>query len=167
MLKVISAAILFAVLAGCAQTAVRLNERIKESGLGFRSDLGEHFAGLIGRDYQWRLAEESAELEARCAELGAGTDERSLPTCVTILAGTPNAISYDDNLLPLDPRKWWFPDDYINNEWRAFQSYRARFVKKSKDAEIYRDRMQAFLVRQYELLAEREKMGPVLPATVE
>ena len=149
------------IITACQQTALRSDEKIRETGLEVREDGGEHSGGLVGRNFEWRMEKELAELQRRCAEIGIGAAEDAAEQCVAIIGGTPNAMSLDDYLLPEDPRKWFFAGDYVNNRWRRFLAYRANFVKKSYDAAEYRDIMQEFLRHQYQLIEEREALGDV------
>ncbi|MDP6351464.1 MAG: hypothetical protein QF827_04450 [Alphaproteobacteria bacterium] len=149
------------VIGACSQTAERSHQQFKSAGATFRADLGEHSAGLLGRDYTWRMEKELAEIQQRCAEIGIGSAEDAFAHCLAILGGTSDAKPIEAYLKAPDPRKLWFWNDFVDNQWRRYLAYRANFVKKSDDAQEYRNLMGDFLRHQYKLLEEREALGDV------
>lgn len=151
-------------LGACTQTAKNANETIEFGRNDVKQDVGEHTGGLVGRDYQWREAQQTASLEAMCADIGISASDDNFGECMRILDGAPNHMSYDEFQPPHDPRKWLFLTDYVNSQWFGYRAYRAAYVKKSQDRDTHWHLSQGFLEKQRQLLKERELMGPAYTA---
>ena len=111
------------------------------------ADVGHLTGGLFGETGEERFARETAEIEILCAELGIGAAEDMGPHCARMLAGTPDDPALDEYWM-----RGVLPEPFL--------AHRAMFVKYGDDETEYRDKMQAFLERQLDLLVEREAMGP-------
>ena len=111
------------------------------------ADVGHVTGGLFGENGEKRFARETAEIAILCAELGIGSAEAMGPHCARMLAGTPDDPALDEYWM-----RGVLPEPFL--------AHRAMFVKYGDDQTEYRDKMQAFLERQIDLLAEREAMGP-------